>query len=67
MENNVGLSAVPSRGKTIDFVNNITFANLGAPANGSMIYCPDGTIANPVAGGGTGCLAKRLNGVWVGD
>jgi hypothetical protein len=67
MENNVGLSAVPSRGKTIDYVNNITFANLGTPANGSMIYCPDGTIANPVAGAGTGCMAKRLNGVWVGN
>lgn len=67
MENNVGLSAVPSRGKTIDYVNNIAFANLGTPANGSMIYCPDGTIANPVAGAGTGCMAKRLNGVWVGN
>ena len=21
----------------------------------------------PVAGGGTGCIAKRLNGVWVGN
>lgn len=44
-----------------------TFANLPAAANGSIVYCSDGTIANPVAGGGTGCIAKRLNGVWVGN
>jgi len=67
MENNVGITVIPSRGKTIDYVNNIAFASLGTPANGSMIYCPDGTIANPVAGSGTGCMAKRLNGVWVGN
>lgn len=45
--------------------NNQTFANLGAAANGSMIYCADCTIANPCAGAGTGAIAKRLNGVWV--
>lgn len=44
-----------------------TFANLPSVANGSVIYCTDGTFANPVAGGGTGCFAKRLNGVWRGD
>jgi hypothetical protein len=42
-----------------------TFANLGTPTNGVFRYCPDCTIANPCAGGGTGALAKRLNGVWV--
>lgn len=42
-----------------------TFANLGTPANGYLVYCTDCTIANPCAGGGTGAIAKRLNGVWV--
>ena len=41
------------------------FADLGAPANGFIIYCIDCTIASPCAGAGTGALAKRLNGVWV--
>ena len=42
-----------------------TFANLGTPANGTMAYCSDCTVANPCAGSGTGALAKRLNGAWV--
>ena len=67
MQDNIGVTSSPTRGKIIDVVNNIVFANLGTPANGSMIYCPDGTIANPGAGGGTGCFAKRLNGVWAGN
>jgi|688.fasta_scaffold112825_4 hypothetical protein len=66
-QDNFGITAAPARGKFMDYINNITFANLGTPANGSMVYCADGTIANPVAGGGTGCIAKRLNGVWVGN
>lgn len=66
-QDNLGVTAAPTRGKFIDFVNNITFSNLGTPADGSMVYCADGTIANPVAGGGSGCLAKRLNGTWVGN
>jgi hypothetical protein len=41
------------------------FANLGTPANGTLYFCPDCTVANPCAGAGTGALAKRLNGVWV--
>jgi len=46
----------------------LTFAELpAAAANGSTIYCSNGTFANPVAGAGTGCIAKRLNGVWRGD
>lgn len=40
-------------------------ANLLLRANGSLVYCSDCTIANPCAGGGTGALAKRLNGAWV--
>ena len=67
MENNLGVTASPNRGKIVDNRNNIVFANLGTPANGSMVYCPDGTAANPVAGAGTGCIAKRLNGVWIGN
>ena len=43
----------------------VTFANLPAAANGSVLYCSDCTIANPCAGSGTGALAKRLNGAWV--
>jgi hypothetical protein len=66
-QDNFGVTTAPTRGKWLDFVNNITFANLGTPANGSMVYCADGTIASPVAGSGTGCIAKRLNGVWVGN
>lgn len=41
------------------------FAVLASQANGTVCYCSDCTIANPCAGGGTGALAKRLNGVWV--
>lgn len=43
----------------------ITFASLGTPSNGKIIYCSDCTIANPCAGGGNGAIAKRLNGIWV--
>ena len=43
----------------------VAFASLGTPVNGVFTYCPDCTIANPCAGGGTGAFAKRLNGVWV--
>jgi hypothetical protein len=42
-------------------------ANITAAANGSIIYVSDGTKADPVAGSGTGCIAKRLNGGWVGN
>lgn len=46
----------------------VAFASLPANVgNGSEVYCTDGTFANPVAGGGTGCIAKRLNGAWRGD
>ncbi|HLW52742.1 MAG TPA: hypothetical protein VKW06_07855 [Candidatus Angelobacter sp.] len=45
--------------------DSFTFANLGTPANGSMVFCSNCTIANPCASGGTGAIAKRLNGAWV--
>lgn len=43
------------------------FANIATTmtTNGQMRYCSDCTIANPCAGGGTGAIAKRLNGVNV--
>jgi hypothetical protein len=43
----------------------IVFADLGTPANGTLAYCSDCTIAGTCAGSGTGAFAKRLNGVWV--
>lgn len=43
----------------------VAFAALGAPANGTFVFCADCTIANPCAGGGGGALAKRLGGGWV--
>lgn len=46
-------------------LNGVAQANLGTPANGTIRFCNDCTIANPCAGGGTGAMAKRLNGVWV--
>jgi hypothetical protein len=43
-----------------------SFGTLPTPlANGAIIYCSDCTIASPCAGGGTGAIAKRLNGAWV--
>lgn len=44
-----------------------TFAALGTPANGTMVYCSDCTFANPCAGAGSGAFAKRLNGAWRCD
>lgn len=41
------------------------FASLGTPGNGTIKYCANCTIANPCNSGGTGALAKRLNGAWV--
>lgn len=42
-----------------------TFANLGTPVNFTIKGCSDCTVANPCASGGTGAIAKRLNGAWV--
>ena len=43
------------------------FANITTTLvkDGQVGFCSDCTIANPCAGGGTGALAKRLNGVQV--
>jgi hypothetical protein len=41
-----------------------TFASLGPVGNGQTFYCSDCTKATPCDSGGTGALAKRLNGAW---
>lgn len=43
----------------------LAFASLGTPANGSLVYCSDCTIAATCTGSGTGAIAKRLAGAWV--
>jgi hypothetical protein len=57
----------PSFMSTLQFTP-VAFANLGsflpAAANGAIAYCFDCTVASPCAGGGTGAIAKRLNGAW---
>lgn len=45
----------------------VTFAALGSPVDGTVIYCSDCTFANPCASGGTGAIAKRLGGAWRCD
>lgn len=62
----IGMSAPPACG--IFICNSpIAFASLGTPSNGSMVYCNDGQALAVVIGGGTGCFAKRINSVWVGN
>jgi hypothetical protein len=63
----VGYTGTPVVGTIRNFNPGVTFANLGTPSDGSIVYCLDGTVANPVTGGGTGCIAKRLNSAWVGN
>lgn len=41
-----------------------TFSGLVSNGNGTLIYCSDCTKATPCAGGGSGALAKRINGAW---
>ena len=43
----------------------LSFAALPAASNGTLIYCADCAVTNPCAAGGTGAIAKRLNGRWV--
>jgi hypothetical protein len=61
-KNAAGYGQVEAKGVTL---NATAFASLGTPSNGTILYCSDCTVANPCASGGTGALAKRLNGVWV--
>lgn len=46
-------------------LNSVAFASLGTPANGTINYCSDCTVAATCAAAGTGALAKRINSVWV--
>jgi len=46
------------------FPNTVAFASLGSPSNGAVVYCSNCTKATPCASGGTGAIAKRLNGAW---
>jgi len=64
----------PARNSSADAVlagllkpGGFVFANIGTEltVNGQMEFCTDCTIASPCAGGGTGAIAKRLNGVNV--
>jgi hypothetical protein len=59
-----GTSSITFNG-LIATLDPIAQGSLGTPANGSIAYCSDCNIANPCTGGGTGALAKRLNGAWV--
>jgi hypothetical protein len=43
----------------------VPFRNLGAPPNGTLIYCPDCVAGAACAAGGSGAFAKRLNNRWV--
>lgn len=43
----------------------VTFANLGTPPNGTVLFCTDATSpSNPATGGGTGAMCVRQNGIW---
>ena len=46
----------------------VNFANLTyVPANGTVIYCSNCQKSTPCASGGSGALAKRINGSWDCD
>lgn len=58
------LGGLGSNVQVVDF-SGTTIANVPTLANGSVVYVSDSTIANPCAGGGSGAILKRLNGVNV--
>lgn len=44
-----------------------SFANIpSVMADGSLMWCTNGTVGNPLAGAGGGCIAKRVGGAWIG-
>lgn len=45
----------------------VTFAALGSPVDGTVVFCADCSVAAPCAGGGTGAIAKRLASAWRCD
>lgn len=59
-------------------LGSVAFRSLGLVGNGTLIYCIDCTVASPAsctnvttaaacrcAGGGTGAVAKGINGAWL--
>jgi hypothetical protein len=60
-----GLPGTVTIGSGVLYPVTFTFAALGTPSNGGIVYCSDCNIANPCTGGGTGAFAKRLAGAWV--
>lgn len=56
-----GISVAP-QGFTF---SGISFANLPASANGTIVYCRDCMRTNPCTTGGVGAFAKRLDGTWA--
>lgn len=51
-------------GANIVTLGSVLQANLGTPANGTIIYCSDCNTASACTAGGTGALASRQNGAW---
>jgi hypothetical protein len=55
-------------GQTIDTnprgLTVLPFAGLGAPADGTIVYCSNCSATNPATGGGTGFVTRRENGAW---
>jgi len=45
----------------------VAYSGLGAPSNGTVVYCSDCQKATPCSGSGSGALAKRVNGSWDCD
>jgi len=58
-------SAMTQSGGFYSFSATVLFASLGTPANFTVAACADcAANTNPCTGGGTGAIAKRLNGAW---
>lgn len=45
-------------------LTSVTFANLGTPPDGTILYCSDCAVANPCAGSGSGAVARHEAGAW---
>lgn len=45
-------------------VGSSTFAGLGNPADGSILYCSDCAQTTPCSAGGSGALAAHVSGAW---
>jgi len=43
----------------------VTFANLGTPSNGTLVFCSDCKASQPCSTGTTGALAFRRNSEWI--